>query len=178
MRGYGLDLCGPVAGCCEKRNGPSVSIKIEKFFLTNCQSISFSRWTRPPFIFLWWGAPQQMLQSRRSLEAYFVTPSWRGFVSFPFFPSNWAPVEWNWQGKIEVLGENSVPVSLCPPQITNGPTQDRTRVCAVTGRRLTAWAMARRASVPFELFNPLQTKRNLFYIRDQFVPRSKHSTSV
>jgi hypothetical protein len=59
------------------------------------------------------------------------------------FPSNGAPVEWNWQGKTEVLGEKPVSVPLCPPQIPHGLTRDRTRASAVGGRRLTAWAMAR-----------------------------------
>jgi hypothetical protein len=52
-------------------------------------------------------------------------------------------VEWNWQGKTEVLGEKPVPVPLCPPQIPHRLTRDRTRAFAVGGRRLTAWAMAR-----------------------------------
>jgi hypothetical protein len=52
-------------------------------------------------------------------------------------------VEWNWQGKTEVLGEKPVPVPLCPPQIPHGLIRDRTRASAVRGRRLTAWAMAR-----------------------------------
>jgi hypothetical protein len=34
----------------------------------------------------------------------------RKMISFFIFPSNEAPVEWNWQGKTEVLGENPVPV--------------------------------------------------------------------
>jgi hypothetical protein len=38
------------------------------------------------------------------------------------FPITGAPVEWNWQGKTEVLGEKLVPVSLCPPQIPYGLT--------------------------------------------------------
>jgi hypothetical protein len=50
-----------------------------------------------------------------------------------------ASVEWNWPGKTEVLGENPVPMPLCPPQIPHGPT----RASAVRGRQLTAWAMAR-----------------------------------
>jgi hypothetical protein len=62
---------------------------------------------------------------------------------FPVFPCNGAPVEWNWQGKIEVLGEKPVPVSLFPPQIPHGQTRDRTRASAVRDRRLTAWAMTR-----------------------------------
>jgi hypothetical protein len=34
-------------------------------------------------------------------------------------------------------------VPLCPPQISYGLTQDRTRASALRGRRLTAWTMAR-----------------------------------
>ena len=43
---------------------------------------------------------------------------------FFIFPSNEAPVEWNWQGKTEVLGEKPVPVPSCPPQITHGLSRD------------------------------------------------------
>jgi hypothetical protein len=39
---------------------------------------------------------------------------------FSAFPFNGAPVELNWQGKTEVLGENTVPVPICPPQIPHG----------------------------------------------------------
>jgi hypothetical protein len=46
-------------------------------------------------------------------------------------------------GENRQLGEKSVPVPLCPPQISHGLTRDRTRASAVRGRRLTAWAMAR-----------------------------------
>jgi hypothetical protein len=62
---------------------------------------------------------------------------------FSIVSCNGAPVEWNWQGKTEVLGEKPVPVSLCPPQIPHGLTRDQIRATAVRGRRLTAWAMAR-----------------------------------
>ena len=62
---------------------------------------------------------------------------------FLIFPSNGAPVELNLQGKTEVLGEKPVSMPLCPPQIPHGLTRDRGRASAVTGRRLTAWAMAR-----------------------------------
>ena len=40
------------------------------------------------------------------------------------FQSNGAPVEWSWQGKIEVLGEKPVSVPLFPPQIPHGLTWD------------------------------------------------------
>jgi hypothetical protein len=55
---------------------------------------------------------------------------------FFIFPSNGAPE------KTKVLGKKPVPVPLCPPQIPQEPTRDRTRASAVGGRRLTAWAMA------------------------------------
>ena len=64
-------------------------------------------------------------------------------ISFFIFPCNGAPVEWYWQGKTKVLGEEPVPVPHCPPQIPHGLTWDRTRTSAVGGWRLTAWAMAR-----------------------------------
>jgi hypothetical protein len=48
-----------------------------------------------------------------------------------------ALVEWYWQGKTEVLGEKTVPVPLCPPQISHRLTWDRTLASAVSGRRLT-----------------------------------------
>jgi hypothetical protein len=67
--------------------------------------------------------PQQMLRTHRSLEAYCATLWWRWSVFF-VFPSNGAPVEWNWQGKTEVLGGKPVRVPLCPPQIPHGLTRD------------------------------------------------------
>jgi hypothetical protein len=52
-----------------------------------------------------------------------------------------ATVKWHWQEKTEELGEESVPVPLCQPQIRHGLTRARTRVSALGGRP--AWAMAR-----------------------------------
>jgi hypothetical protein len=75
-------------------------------------------------------------------------------IIFYTFPSNGAPMEWNWQGKTEVLGEKPVPVPLCPPQIPHGLARDRTRASAVEGLRLTAWAMAR--PTPFNIIQLLQ----------------------
>jgi hypothetical protein len=60
------------------------------------------------------------------------------------FQFNETPVEWNWQGKTEVLGEEPIPVPLCPPQIPNGHTRDRNRASTLRSRRLTASAVARR----------------------------------
>ena len=64
-----------------------------------------------------------------------------------FFFSFFHVMEHMWnesdRGKPKYSGGKPVPVSLCPPQIPHGLTRDRTRVSAVTGRRLTAWATAR-----------------------------------
>jgi hypothetical protein len=68
-------------------------------------------------------------------------------MSFFVFSRNGAPVEWNWQGKTEALGEKPVPVPHCPPQIPHGLTRYRTRTSAVGGRRLTAWAMAQSSAI-------------------------------
>jgi hypothetical protein len=61
-------------------------------------------------IFLWWRAPQHEVRTHRSIKVYcatFVMKIKRKIISFFFiFPSNGTPVEWNWQGKTEVLGEN------------------------------------------------------------------------
>jgi hypothetical protein len=46
-------------------------------------------------------------------------------------------------GKIEELGEESVPVPLCPLQLPHELTRMRARTSAVRGRRLNNWAMAR-----------------------------------
>jgi hypothetical protein len=54
-----------------------------------------------------------------------------------------ATMEWYWQDKTEQLGEKSIPVSLCPPQILHGLTRTRTQANALRGQRLTTWAMAR-----------------------------------
>jgi hypothetical protein len=88
--------------------------------------------------FLWWRTPQQMLRTHRSLEVYCATLWWRWIVF-----RNGAPVEWNLQGKAEVLGEKPVPVPLCLPQSPHVLTRDRTRASAVRDWRLTASAIAR-----------------------------------
>jgi hypothetical protein len=48
-----------------------------------------------------------------------------------------------WENRSTRGGGEPVPVSLCPPPIPHGLTQDRTRASAVRGRRLTASAVAR-----------------------------------
>jgi hypothetical protein len=40
-------------------------------------------------------------------------------------------------GEVEELGEEPVPVPLCPPQIPHGPSRARTRASAAKGWRLT-----------------------------------------
>jgi hypothetical protein len=85
-----------------------------------------------------------MLRTYRSFKAYSATLWWRWSVFFfPLFQvmeHHWNEID---RGKTEVLGEEPVPVPLCPPQIPHGLTRDRTRTFAVGDRRLTAWAMAR-----------------------------------
>jgi hypothetical protein len=60
----------------------------------------------------------------------------------PFFFSFFQVLEHRWneidRGKLKYLGEERVPVPLCPPQTLHGLTRDRTRASAVGGRRLTA----------------------------------------
>jgi hypothetical protein len=80
-----------------------------------------------------------MLRTHRSLEGLLCNLMMKMMRFFLLFHFNGAPVEWNWQGKTEVLGEKPVPVPLCPPQIPHGLTRYRTRASALRGRRLTAW---------------------------------------
>jgi hypothetical protein len=98
----------------------------------------------------------------------FCNPMMKMKMIIVFWPfrSNGAPVEWNWQGKAEELGEKPVPVPLCPPQIPRRLTRDRTRASAVGGRRLTAWAMARptRTALLFYFMNINVLKRQVYLI--------------
>jgi hypothetical protein len=98
---------------------------------------------------VWWRAPQQMLRTHRSLEAYCATLWWRWLIFFFVFSYNEAAMQWNWQWKPEVLGEKPVPVPLCPPQVPHGLIRDRTQAFAVRGRRLTY-------SLPSTRFAPLR----------------------
>jgi hypothetical protein len=50
-------------------------------------------------------APLPVMKMKRKIFFFFI------------FPSTGAPVEWNWQGNTEALGEKPVPVPLCLPQI-------------------------------------------------------------
>jgi hypothetical protein len=106
-----------------------------------CCRWCMSGWVTPGIFY--WRAPQQMLRTHRSLEGLMCNPMRKMMRFFLLFHCNGAPMEWNWQGKTEVLGENPVPVPLFPPQIPHGLTRDRNRASAVGDRRLTAWATAR-----------------------------------
>jgi hypothetical protein len=119
-------------------------------------------------------ASQQMLRTHRSLEAYCATLWWRLLVFF-VFPCNGAPVEWDWQGKTEVLGEKPVLVPLCPTQIPHGLTRDRTRASAVRGRRLTAWAMARHVGA-ITVSRNHSSKSNLYLDHTGPFSSGQHST--
>jgi hypothetical protein len=99
-------------------------------------------WPSVLYFFLWWRAPQQMLRTHRSLKAYCATLWWRWLV-FYVFPCNGVPVEWNWQGKTEVLGGETCPSDTLSTINLTRTDPGRTRASAVRGRRLTAWATAR-----------------------------------
>jgi len=46
-----------------------------------------------------------------------------------------AAMEWYWQGKFEVLGENPISAQLCAPHIPHGLARSLTKVSGVWGRR-------------------------------------------
>jgi hypothetical protein len=71
-----------------------------------------------------------------ALRLYCATLWWRWVSVFSFF----RVMEHRWN---EIYRGKPVPVPLFPPQTPYGLTRNRTRVSAVKGRRLTAWAMAR-----------------------------------
>jgi hypothetical protein len=58
-----------------------------------------------PFFFLWWKAPQQMLRTHRSLEAYCATLWWRWLINFFFLVMDhpWNEIE---RGKPKYSGKN------------------------------------------------------------------------
>jgi hypothetical protein len=88
--------------------------------------------------------PRSSCYGRIAALRLFVQPCDEDNEFFFFVsPCNGAPVEWNWEGKPEALGEKPVPVPLCPPQIPHGLTRHRTRASEVKGWRLTAWTIAR-----------------------------------
>jgi hypothetical protein len=72
---------------------------------------------------------------------------WTAAQAGLFLSSRWMRIEIHsgmiFTGIIEELGEKPVPIPLCPPQIPHGLTWTRTRVSALRGGRLTAWAKAR-----------------------------------
>jgi hypothetical protein len=88
--------------------------------------------------------PRSRCYGRTAALRLIVQPLWWRWLVFVFvFPCNGAPMEWNWQGKPEIVREKPILMPLCWPQIPHGLSRDRTRASAVRGRRLTAWAMAR-----------------------------------
>jgi len=101
------------------------------------------------------------------------------FQAFPFCASGKSHVYMNmsmdhWKNyndrdKTEVLGVKPVPVPLSPPQISYGLSCDRTRVSAMTGRRLTVYTMA----WTFKEENSPE-----LYLNTEFVPRRKHVFSL
>jgi hypothetical protein len=71
------------------------------------------------YIYIYCGeGPRSRCYWRTAALRPIVQPCDEDNCIFFIFPSNGAPLEWQWQGKTEVLGEKSVPVPLCPPHIT------------------------------------------------------------
>jgi hypothetical protein len=105
-----------------------------------------------------------ILEGPRS-KSYGRTAAWRFIVQpcdedeekddlfFFIFSSNGTPVEWNWQGKTEVLGEKPCPSATLS---TANPTRMDPGLNRWGGRRLTTWAMARPVSY-------ITTRMFLFY---------------
>ena len=65
-------------------------------------------------LFLFTERPRSRCYWRTAALRLIVQPCDEDEVFFLLFHFNGAPVEWNWQGKTEVLGEKPVPVPLCP----------------------------------------------------------------
>jgi hypothetical protein len=88
--------------------------------------------------------------------------------------------------KPNLLGENSVPLSLCPPQIPNKLSGIESRPSAARGRSLSALsngAVQQRwiffVCVPFHTarLTLLYPTRRPLYLKSQCVPRCKHFSS-
>ena len=86
-----------------------------------------------------------MLYDFRKSTAFRKAPKLHPIVFLARATCRWrwdgAAVESYCQGKTEVLGQKRVPLPLVQ-HIPHGPAWDRARASVVTGRRLTAWAMA------------------------------------
>jgi hypothetical protein len=97
----------------------------------------------PSPFFLCGEGPRSRSYGRTAALRFIVQPLWmkmkRKMISFSFFQAmehRWSEID---RGKPKYSGgKKPVPVPLCPPQIPQGLTRDRTRASAVEGRRLTA----------------------------------------
>ena len=83
-----------------------------------------------------------------------------GSKTSPVSPSGRSNIEmkmsveqWYWQRKNAVLGAELVLKPLFTPQISHGPTGDRTHSSAVSGRRLAVWAVAQFFKTKIKLYN-------------------------
>jgi hypothetical protein len=104
------------------------------------------------FQFFFWEGPRSRSHGRTAALRLIVQPCDEDdrFV-FSFFRAMGHRLNEIDRGKPKYSGKKPVPVLLCQPQIPYRLTRDRTRACAVTGRRLTAWAVARPDSPSSQL---------------------------
>jgi len=61
-----------------------------------------------------------------------------------------ALVEWYWQRTTEILGDNHVPVQICPPHISHGLAWDCTWISTVRSQWQTVWNMPQLTEVWME----------------------------
>jgi hypothetical protein len=120
---------------------------MDKDNFTFCAFLWIDLWAHRlrTYVFFWGEGPRSRCYGRTAALRLIVQAVMKTIIFFLVLPCNGAPVEYNWQGKTEVLGEEPVPVLLCQPQIPHELTRDRTRASAVRGRRLTASDKARPA---------------------------------
>jgi hypothetical protein len=87
--------------------------------------------------------PQQMVTDAPQRSRLIVQPCDECDYLFPFFQVMEHRWNENDRGKPKYSGKKPVPLPVFRPRIPRGLTRHWTRASAVTGRPLTAWAMAR-----------------------------------
>jgi hypothetical protein len=103
-------------------------------FMISARSVLVCCSLHGTLFFFFWQGPSSKTYGRTAALRLIVQPCDKDEEKDDFFfsfPSNGAPVEWNWPGKTEVFGEKPVPVPLCQSKIPHGLARGRTRASAV-----------------------------------------------